>query len=616
MAESQVQGLLDLPPLSVRLATRDVSVTATQRLSATIALGCTLGLFVLLFVILPESIRPPAPLTSASILGLLGVCLVCGLILGLWVWTEVSICRRFGPMSPWRFVVIYAAAGLAFGLTLELLLPLTGFVSVAPPVVWILSTTAVIPWMAAIFGVVIDGRKRVAAARALLVDRAADVILRGQSQLDLIADLRSRLHAEFESSLKQTFAITSRRLDVEAAFARDHVMATAADVLKDLTESSVRPFSHRLARSGGRSRNRLGVLAFITGVARHQSFRPGAVSGIFLLTVVADRWTTVGLRSAFLSAAIGVPLIILILGIGNRVMAAFPRHHSVLFTAFFLILQIPTLGVDLAAQGFSIAWLSQSLFAVAISGLIIWTTSGVGRWRTPGAELLRLYADELDSARIELLAHTEIIRAITRDAARHIHGSVQSRLTACIVSLERAAAAEDDVAFDDALAQARGILHAPWPQITEMPRQTLDVEVRDKIDLWQGLAGISVFVSPEVRHITGAPARLVSAVVEEGLCNAIRHGEADTVSVQVDIDGPNIRVRVVDDGLGPGFGSPGLGSTLLDEACGGQWSRTATPGGGCTLDARVRAPLSEPEPPAGRVRPATPDQREPAAPAP
>ena len=117
-------------------------------------------------------------------------------------------------------------------------------------------------------------------------------------------------------------------------------------------------------------------------------------------------------------------------------------------------------------------------------------------------------------------------------------------------------------------------------------------EINGKVGLWQGLAGITAFVAPSLKQYTGETVELVGEVVEEGLCNGIRHGAATTISVQVDLagDGPTplIRVRVLDDGCGPPQDPrPGLGSALLDDACEGRWERVAAPGGGCLLDAWI-----------------------------
>lgn len=185
--------------------------------------------------------------------------------------------------------------------------------------------------------------------------------------------------------------------------------------------------------------------------------------------------------------------------------------------------------------------------------------------------MLRLYARELDTARIDVLGQTEVIGSITKDAARVLHGSVQSRLAACALTIDRAVLTDDVESYAVAIERARDILCGTL-NITEESR-------------------VPSTLQAEIEVATGAFVRSIGELVEEGLCNAIRHGNADTIAIQVDLVSEeawsSIRIRVVDDGCGPTEGTPGLGSALLDDLCAGRWKRALGTGGGCILDAWV-----------------------------
>lgn len=595
----RMEALLVLPSWSERLALRDVTVEPARRVALSVALISALILFVLLTVLSPGSIQPPDPVTATAVLALLGVCLAGGLIIGSWVWLDAAICRRRGGWSRFSFVTFYAAGGALLGLALEALIPMTGYASTAPPVIRILSIAAVGPWVAAIVSAIGDGRLRIKQAQALLVHEVAGVVMSSESQADFIDDLRAGLHRDLEVMLLPAFAATERRLAFEEGFTRARVSTSAAQILNDLTEMSIRPVSKRLEQSSSGNGLLRNLMSLITGVARHQPFRPMAVAGIFLLTVVADRWTVEGLESGLVSAAVGVPLILVILGAGNRAMAAFPQRHGTLFVAFFLLLQVPTYAVEMIEGArLSFAFIGQVALGVVLSGVIVWLTSGVGRWSAPKAELLRLYADEVDAARLDLLAQAEILRSITRQAARVLHGAVQSKLAACSLALERAIAANDEVAYERAIEEARQVLREPWPlRPDEASGMTLAEGVGSKVVLWQGLATIAVDVAPTVAGLSGPESESVAEIVEEALCNAIRHGGASNIEVLVmpmHLAGSAVvHVQVIDDGSGLSGGGPGLGSAYLDEACSGNWVRTAGQGGGCRLQAWV--PVSGPD---------------------
>ena len=588
-----MSDLLLIPPFSQRLATRDISAHTVNRLSLTVALGTSALLFALLFLMSPNSITPPSPLLIGSVLGLLVVCCISGLLTGVVLWSEATFARLRGSTSRLRFLMFYVIGGALVGVALETLLPLTGFISLSPAPVRIFSIAVIAAWMGAAIGATHDGRRRVRVARRVLVEQAAAVVLSGTSQSALIEQLRNQLHTDLEASLKPTFDRTLQKLAAETQIAADDLTSSAAQVLQELTDESVRPVSRKLDDQTAYPRERHGVVAFIAGVARHKPFHPLAVAAIFLLAGVSETWILEGFNSALLSASLGVALIFAILGAGNRLMAAFPKHHTVIFVATFIVLQIPTIVVEAATErDTAYSAVVVILFGILISGCIVWLTSGIGQWRTAQAELLNIYADELNTAKIELLAQAEVLRSITKQAARLLHGSVQSKLTACILALDRAANSDDVQAYTAAINQATSILSQPWPLIHEAPMtSTLEVVVSEKVALWQGLAGIGSFISPEVKQVSGRSAHVVGDIVEEAVCNAIRHGRSDTISVQIDLvteeDSAYARIRVVDDGIGLGGGGPGLGTVYLNETCADRWTRLEVASGGCSLEAWV-----------------------------
>ncbi|MEX1210489.1 MAG: hypothetical protein WEA35_06395 [Candidatus Nanopelagicales bacterium] len=479
---------------------------------------------------------------------------------------------------------------------MELLLPLAGFTARAPMAIPIISMAIMAPWLAILLGAARDGRQRIRDARSAMVEQAAAVVLSSERQAAFIEDLRRQLRGEVETSLRPSFELTAQRLAFESQFTQDRVTSSAAQVLKELTEASVRPFSQSLDQRTRDRGDRRGPVAFVRGVARHQSFRPLPVALVFTVTSLADVATGRDVMPVVTSAAAGVLLIFIILGTGNLLMRRWPRWHSSIFVGTFLALQIPTIVWGLATQSpVGIDFVGEMALTVLVSGGVIWLTSGVSEWRAPQAELLRIYAEDLDAARIEMLVQAEILRSITREAARALHGSVQSKLTACIVALDRSSQTGDVKAHAEAVARARMILSDSWavpPQSEESG--SIHDAVRVKVSLWQGLASITAYVDASLSTVRGPLARRVSDVVEEGMCNAIRHGMADAVSVHVERveegEASCIRVRIVDDGTGPGESTPGMGSAYLDEVCQGRWTRAALPEGGCSLDAWVIEP--------------------------
>ena len=162
------------------------------------------------------------------------------------------------------------------------------------------------------------------------------------------------------------------------------------------------------------------------------------------------------------------------------------------------------------------------------------------------------------------IAASRQVAQLARESARILHGTVQTRLIACAVAIERAADTRDIEAFQAALREAHSVLVDPTRLDKDDDDVTLEAEVTRKVELWSGLCAITVSIDPRLASARSRVARDVGRIVEEGLSNAIRHGGAGAISVGVEDASGRIVVVVQDDGAGPQNGAPGLGSSLLD----------------------------------------------------
>jgi len=80
----------------------------------------------------------------------------------------------------------------------------------------------------------------------------------------------------------------------------------------------------------------------------------------------------------------------------------------------------------------------------------------------------------------------------------------------------------------------------------------------------------------------------VRGIIEEGLANAIHHGNAQQIKVKINSNEQSSRIALIDDGCGPvsRFES-GLGLTLIGMATGGNWHLNRSDSGGAELIAQV-----------------------------
>ncbi|ANY08523.1 sensor histidine kinase [Pseudonocardia sp. HH130630-07] len=184
-----------------------------------------------------------------------------------------------------------------------------------------------------------------------------------------------------------------------------------------------------------------------------------------------------------------------------------------------------------------------------------------------------------EAARRELaVAHTELAAAGAALAessraqerlriARELHHLVGHQLTALTLELEIAAHGRDTAEHVD---RARGIARELLADV----RSTVGEVRRRAPDLATTLHRISARLPRPVVHVRVADGvepdedRTVTVVrcVQEILTNAIRHGDAATVWIEVDAEpGGGLRLRARDDGRGGPVGVPGNGLRGISE---------------------------------------------------
>jgi signal transduction histidine kinase len=163
---------------------------------------------------------------------------------------------------------------------------------------------------------------------------------------------------------------------------------------------------------------------------------------------------------------------------------------------------------------------------------------------------------------------------LRRQTALFVHGDLQSALTSSAMELER---------FDtDIEARARIVqrLQKALADLKDRQERPLVLEeaLADIRGTWAGVAQVCWALHDiGASQIDAQPAlsASVSEIVRESVSNAIRHGDATEIRVELRlIGGVELSIRITDNGRGiANSDSRGLGSSMLDETC-LWWERT------------------------------------------
>lgn len=382
---------------------------------------------------------------------------------------------------------------------------------------------------------------------------------------EIASQMRLMLNRDIDTALTPARVSVEERLRDQADVLEDEDWAETARELRAAVRETVGPLSRRLWAPDVPGEPRLTLRAIVRNVVTQQPFQPLAMALIVLVTFFAGLIDTLGWVAGLGTVLLGMALVWSILTLGNAAMRRWPDHHAAIYVVAVMVLEAGHLLPFTARTMLGGAPYSLLEFVVAaiMGAALVILTSAFGSLRDYREDAARAVVIKADRDLTATIAASRQVAQLARESARVLHGTVQTRLIACAVVIERASHTRDVEAFKSALREAHSVLaQSTFAEDGDDP--TLEAEVSRKVRLWSGLCDISVGIDPDLTSIRGRLARDVGRVVEEGLSNAVRHGDANVIEVQVACAADGIVVGINDDGGGPEPGVPGLGSALLD----------------------------------------------------
>lgn len=373
--------------------------------------------------------------------------------------------------------------------------------------------------------------------------------------------------------------------------------ATSADRLEVIARDVIRPLSHELAGAvpgvpiaeSTASRGRIRWREILDEATRGHPLLPWATSALVALLSAPSLSTTVGVWWAIATIVIGVPVL------ASLVMAANAAIHPLLARSRVglrsAIVAAAAVGVGIiagvVAQGFFVAMartidLSEArspliALALLVPGLAIPLSIARGAARARARVLGELV--ESDIALTRRLARLRQVQwSQQRMLARVLHGPMQTLVVSGAARLRTV----DECDFDTQVCQLRRDLLGLLDTTSATgDRLSWDEGVRRIEATWQSIAVISVMASDVALATLDADPVATDVTVEivaEAVSNAVRHGDASAIAVDLTGVGEDLLIRVEDNGRsGLGVGS-GMGSQVLQDCC-LTWRRTAVPSG-------------------------------------
>lgn len=410
----------------------------------------------------------------------------------------------------------------------------------------------------------------------------------------LVAQHLRRLDRDLASGARSSEldALTSSLRDALAKMSP----ATAASSIRALVEGSLRPVMEAIWSEGSRAPERLNVRSLGRLTITRNPFPVLSVAIAYTLSILPTSIELTGpgvgvLRSLLAGLTLAITLLLArearpSTGGRDRRSAVLGAGHLLMTVVIATAVQM--LQWDLLLGGMPRASTGGLRITVAVwIAVLLLVGGGVAialRERSVlRDELLRAVGPDV----LREVALRDHDRLLAQRVATRLHADVQGRMLAAARRIEQDGHGPQVV--DDELRALDALLRDIPERAWDGGAGSLEERLAALIRRWDGFIAISLHLDldgpgsmPEVPIGAGSEGRIVQ-VVSEAVVNAFRHGLARTAAVEIREVPDGVEVVVVDDGIGPRDGAPGLGSASFDAASAGAWSLRPGAEGGSVL---------------------------------
>lgn len=416
------------------------------------------------------------------------------------------------------------------------------------PVAGLVAYPAISLWASTSVILYLDLVDRAKLLRARVVDEHATVLrIRGRSH-EAVDRLKTRIDSILDPAMDRlrTVAFEVEPQEVSAE-------------IRDVVEGSVREVSHDLWREADGVSNRIGLREVFGEFVHRPRFRPWPVIGIaVVLPLVGNErrggWVT------FVISGVAALVVYSVCRLANRVLRQWPSGKAIVVMATIAVFVTQSIVIDRVAVRWGEVPIDLGVVsAVFLTLLLVVVTSTFGSYRDLDDRRAEAMAADIRADRLEAMAQAKLVSDETRRLASLLHGRVQSRLLGCAMAIEFAG--DDPVVLQAAIDRTTAVLSEDWHDMDSPDDGRRTGSLADVLATWHGLARIHVSSPSELQSSTDSD---LVAVVEELVANAIRHGAARRVDVNLERDGETCVVTVIDDGSGGPMTRPGLGTALLE----------------------------------------------------
>jgi signal transduction histidine kinase len=424
--------------------------------------------------------------------------------------------------------------------------------------------------------------------RAQLIAEQVLVESRELQSQEVIAAMSDQLRISIESDLD--LLLEDLRESLEHKTDKAPSWQLIADNLRTTARDSVRSISHGLWEKKSETVPDLKLTDIGRAMITTSAFPLRFILPILLLSAIPQMINDFGVSALWARLAALAALTALVYKLAEFLIRRFPKWKVYIYVSALIVASMAPLAFGHLVFGDPI---DAQFIGIGIV-LAIWLpmlTMTCGLLDTAlkqRKEILDDLTKQIDRSRVRSISEDNEAIRLSNDMAKYLHGNLQSRLMASAFAIEVAGRAQDVAVLTAEIEKARQSIRTPFDQFTSYDLEPVSKELRKLLEMWNGIlvtelnfAGSDEFVSP-------SDTRNIIHIVEECFSNSLRHGLATEATIVLIATETGTSLTVIDNGLGPREGSPGLGSSLFNSIAGSHWSLTRGPDGvGAQLNLQI-----------------------------
>ena len=483
------------------------------------------------------------------------------------------------PVSPWWVIINSVGGGLVLGFSAWL----GDSVSGDPDFRQMAVRIPALGVLGGVWGVfltlLLEYRERANSIRRTYVDEMVQIELLRAQQSVIVEEIIQAVRHETVKEINKIRAVVAELDSVSTSEASSVLRTSAAD--------AIGPLSKKLWNSAKDSYPKIRIRDVVSHAVHTQPFRPLVLSILVVCLSVMDRVARLGTKTGLLMTAFIVAMVSVQLDIANRAMLRWVHIRARIFVGAIALIELLTIGIVVWERHLMNAAVSYVEICISVSAslFLFFVSIGLRSVDLMRGDIASFVMNDIREEKIASIARDRQISSVVREMARELHGTVQTRLVSCALALDLAAEAGDSESANTALLEARRILE-PKTSDLAIGISSVSAEVDRRVSVWNALCDCAVEIDVFDDHLECA--QILGRVVEEGITNAVRHGQSSFVRISIkQLSDDVVRVVVTDNGTGPSGGRRGLGSSILDSTSGGDWSLKAN-NPGAVLTVMVR----------------------------